>query len=137
MRTVERRRGVRLVLICAFIAGCGNRDATVTGTITRNSQALTHGQIHFISATGESASTTINSDGTFTCIAVPLGEVTVTVEAVEGKEKVDKKLSLNGPMRPPNLIFSVPERYVSPESSPLKLIVKPGPQKFNIELTDP
>ncbi len=126
---------VILPLFALALSGCGTRDATVSGNITVHGEALKRGQVHFTSGTGESASTTINADGTYNCTMVPKGEVTITVVSMAAENEAE--LGFKILPKAPKMFSLVSKRYNLPESSPLKLIVKPGPQKFNIELTDP
>ena len=88
-------RSVRLVLsfacillLCGLITGCGRSMGTVTGKVTFKDQSLKGGTVGFIGTDGQqSATATINEDGTYEIPQVQAGTYQVIVDTQSLKPK--------------------------------------------------
>jgi hypothetical protein len=122
------------LLFLAALAGCGSKLSTVSGKITYRDKPVTRGQISFIAADGQSASTTLDADGGYTVAQVPRGELTVIISSfeAEGAEKLGIKIL----PKAPKLRSLVPERYNEAETSPLKVMVKSSHHRYDFDLKD-
>lgn len=128
-----RTRALALV-VCFTLFGCGKPDATVSGKITYRSRTLTRGEISFVAADGQSASSTIHADGCYQVTKVPQGAVTVIVSSV-GAES-DSELGVQVPSEAPKRISLVPEKYNDLATTPLHYSIVSGSQKIDINLED-
>jgi hypothetical protein len=128
-------RAVLLLAVAFACSGCGSNQAKVTGTITYGTNPVTRGQISFIGSDGQSASGTINADGTYVVFNVPRGEVTVAIvsTAAEGEGKLGAAILPQAP----TIKSLIPVRYNDEKSSGLKYTITSSPQKIDIELTGP
>ncbi len=157
----SRRAGalaVGLVLAVAIgAAGCGRSVGTVTGKVTYKGQPLKGGVVSFTPADGKGppVPATIAEDGSYTAEKVPTGEMHVTVDNSNLKPPPDV-LKGGGPpkyqpppeapagvdYKPPDVSGNaarytpIPEKYASPDETPLKVTVKTGTQTFPIDLAD-
>jgi hypothetical protein len=132
-----RRARVAAVLAALTIVGCGGRyDSTVTGVVSVDGKPLNVGLVTFDPLdSGSSAYGNISTDGTYTLYTgreqgLTSGEYGVSVTAYEPSAAPGPK---GGP--PPMGKALVAERYRSPSTSGLKLTVKPGDNKLDLELT--
>src|SRR4051794_39418609 len=70
-----------LLGLAALVAtGCAKPVGTVKGTIKKGGQPITSGRITF-NVGNEQAGTTIQPDGTYEAVGVPVGNAKVTVES--------------------------------------------------------
>jgi hypothetical protein len=138
-----------LCLALLALAGCKRERATVSGTVTFNKRPLTAGTISFVAAGNLMGTGTIKPDGTYTVNDAPVGEVTVTVStppAPVGAVRTDRPpKDIKG--MPADLIpggdqalhsvkiVPAPEKYKTPEKSPLKTTIHTGAQTYDADLT--
>ncbi|MDB5312053.1 MAG: hypothetical protein JWO38_6255 [Gemmataceae bacterium] len=171
----RRTLGLTLFLLLALGVGCGkksNAPANVSGTVTTDGTTVTGGSLMFHSDSGVYTAS-IQSDGTYTAVDLPTGNMVVTVdtEALNPKRKQPTYVGQGGQGdmaakygaggkggqtkgdfsgKSPQMNY-IPEGvqpveaggyvkisriYSDKATSPLKLTVTPGDQKFNLELTD-
>jgi len=152
---VGRIMSVSLVALGVTLAavGCGGSDpdrpklGKVTGTVTYKGKPLTKGTVTFtpISGKGEGgdqiASGEIQSDGTYSLTTFDtddgavLGQHAVTVRS--GEEIVSgKPATPGGPIEYKLPKSSIPKKYESVGSTPLKYTVEPGGKTIDLELKD-
>jgi hypothetical protein len=146
-------RPLLLVFLCtAFLVGCGSgkKNTTLTGKVLYNGNPVTGGQMAFYPAEGGGIPVTIASDGTYTAVGLPPGEVTVTVET-ESINPNRKVPTYGGPGRQGGVVspmpqgantgssgtyVKIPEKYAKKETTDLKFSVEAGDQTKDIELKD-
>lgn len=79
-RTSRWAAGLALVAVLA-VSGCGSSTGTVTGTVKRkDGTVLKGGNVALITSKGQSFSSPIGENGTYTVEKVPVGDVKITVE---------------------------------------------------------
>ncbi len=151
-----------LAAILTFSVGCSNvvPRAVVKGKITIGGKNLTTGNVMFYgSAPGATGSASIDSNGNYTMMDAPVGDVKITVtvpklsgEATMAMKKLksdprvqemktkmvdpttgEKKFDSTGNM--PATIVPIPEKYADPASSGLTYTVTQGEQTKDIPLT--
>lgn len=126
------------VVAVAATAGCGGPyDATLTGTVTLDGNALPRGTVAFHPLSGgPGAYATIDPDGTYDVRTgrergLPAGEYEVTVTAHE--PSTITQTATGGPPPPGKAI--TPAWYRWKESSGLRVTVDRGSNEINLELT--
>jgi hypothetical protein len=141
-----------LCLALAGVTGCKKSRATVTGKVTFNGTPITAGTVGFYASANTIGSGPINPDGTYTVPDAPVGEVTVTVTTPkptmgpQGNQlsKPPPGMSMPHEMVPAGgekigtqvvRTMPAPDKYNSPDTSPLKYTVVPGTQTYDIKLT--
>lgn len=120
--------------VCSLVmSGCGSSEvlpetAPVSGTATINGQPLKSGTVTFHpDGEGNPGFAEIKEDGTFEVTTYELKD-----GAVLGMHKVTVEVFDTNPGGPPPLPGSeqeestVPKKYASPETTPLRFEVKPG-----------
>lgn len=139
----------RFLLLAVVASGCGPgrpKTVKVTGTVTYRGQPLEGARVMFDCAGGRPASATTDASGRFTLETFGaedgaiLGEHTVTVSkyvAVPGGAgPAAGQDEMRSPGAPP-IRQTVPGRYTTPGTSPLKAsVTAQGPNDFTFELTD-
>jgi hypothetical protein len=142
-----------LLIGCCLLTslpGCAKRQrATVKGKITFMNKPLTAGTVAFVTSDGRHAAGTITFNGEYTVPDAPVGETTITVTTPKAPMGPMAKMpkpptgskGMPKEMLPPGYeegktvqIVPAPEKYATPESSPLKYTVKPGEQTYDIDL---
>lgn len=133
----------------AAAGGCAEPKAEVSGTITFRGQApnLKGLDIGFLGGNGRLVTATINDDGTYKAIGVPVGEVAVSfIYSPLDPEQVQKKSRLirpgpNGPPAVPNAAMNPASKNPIPvplrdgSTSKLTFKVAPGPNNvFNYDV---
>ena len=105
------------------LPGCGSAG-DVSGVARFNGKPLSAGRVTFInpSRPGASAYAWIDADGGYKVIDCPSGPVKITVQTVGYRG--------GRPGAAP-----IPARYADPGASGLDYIVKPGRQRYDIDLT--
>lgn len=127
-----------LALVLGSAAGCGRHPAKLSGEVTLDGKPLPTGMISLSPArSGPSAYGEITPDGRFELKTgsekgLEPGEyvVTVAANAVGSDEPVPES---GGP--PPIRPLITPPKYADVSTSPLRITVKPGSQKLDIELS--
>ena len=115
--------------------GCGKPTGTVYGMVTYSGKPVTVGWVSFRdTAKGMVAAMSLGPDGTYQLrfsggLDIPVGEYVVTVSP---PAPTDEEIEAHEIRKFPNL----PERYREPFTSPLRATVKPGENRFDIELAD-
>ena len=116
--------GLLLVALTLATTGCGGKEkptASVSGTVKYNGKPQTVGYVNFISATGSAAQMQLDESGNFKSDG-PL-------------DAVEFKVYLQGPIpgqvapgsKPaPTAKFNVTPKFQNPESSGVKVTLKPG-----------
>jgi hypothetical protein len=118
-------------------AGCGGPyDASVTGVVTLDGNAVTSGAVAYIPTSGgPMAYAEIDEAGqyeVYTGSAAGLAPGSYGVTVVSREPPATQRSKLDGPPPPGNL--KTPLWYAMAESSPLKFDVEPGDNEFNLEL---
>jgi hypothetical protein len=146
-----------LLASAALLLGCGGdprkpKLGRVSGKVTYNGKPVTKGVVSFVpvsgpgTATGQSATGEIGSDGSYQLTTFEsgdgavLGEHRVIVQSREddpvlkggGMPIPDKQGRLN--IKPPT--YLVPQKYATTGNSPLSFTVKEGSNRYDIELKD-
>jgi hypothetical protein len=125
--------GVGLMLTLAAL-GCGGPfTGEVTGTVQYNGQPLPGGKVTIIHPDGRIGEGDIKEDGTYSIPKAPGGDVKVTVQTIPPIAGIP---GISKPLYPAGKYVPIPLKYRKTETSELKLEVKRGSQKFDIELTD-
>jgi hypothetical protein len=127
-----------LPLVLGQVIGCGRHPAKLSGAVTLDGKPLPTGMISLSPArSGPSAYGEITPDGRFELKTgsekgLEPGEyvVTVAANAVGPDEPVPES---GGP--PPIRPLITPPKYADVSTSPLRITVKPGSQKLDIELS--
>ena len=124
------------LLMLLSVVGCGGPyDATASGTVKFNGAPVTRGTVSFTpQGTGAPAYGQIGSDGTFTLRTgreegLNSGSYAVTVAANEAPAPNPK----GGP--PPMGKSITPEWYRDAATSGLTIVIEPGANAVNLELT--
>jgi len=131
------------------VSGCGG-TGTVSGVVRFKDEPVRAGRVTFIAVKGqdkygESKSTAILDDGTYSIADVPSGDVRVTVETFlrrsAGKSSMPKDMGKGmapenpeGFTAPAEKYVKLPERYGSVESTDLIFKVVSGPQTINLDM---
>lgn len=126
-----------LLLLCGCL-GCAPAKGGVSGTVTLDGKPLGNASVVF-HPTGEGATaygTTI-SDGSYVLQTgakeeVAPGDYLVTVTATE---QVKRAADAKSPPQPPKTL--TPQRYADKTTSGLRFTVKPGSNRYDIELRTP
>jgi hypothetical protein len=149
LRNARLLFAVALCLALAALAGCGKGRATVNGKVTLNGKPLTTGTVSFIGGPSDTGSGHINADGTYAVPDAPLGDCKVTVQTpramggVQGMPKPPAGMKgMPKEMLPPGAeegskavrVVPAPEKYGSPDTTPVTYTVKKGTQTFDIDL---
>lgn len=125
------------------VAGCSPPRATVAGRVTLDGKQLPAGRVTFLcDGKGRPAvAGAITSAGTYEIVHLPPGRATVSVETFKPQPRpapgidptsgADPSLDWEdtGPYVP------IPQRYANPTTSGLEYEMTPGPQTFDIQLT--
>jgi hypothetical protein len=115
------------------LLGCSDPGAEVTGTVRFDGVPLTGGKVTFFHPTrpGRNVTAYIQTDGTYRILAVPTGQVKVTVVVLPPQQKDrDKKRAAAARLKVP----AVPSKYTDPATTELIYRVEPGSQTIDIEL---
>jgi hypothetical protein len=123
--------GVVLLTVLA-LAGCGGKQmGTVSGKVTYGGKAVTSGEVQFIESTkGSGASGKLDENGAYTLNGqLEAGTYTVFVQPPTPEQLP--------PGQKPKAVapFTVPIRYQTPSTSPVKKEVKAGKNDIPIDLT--
>jgi hypothetical protein len=144
------RAALGLVLVGLLaVSGCGG-TGTVSGVVRFNGELVRAGRVTIITVKGEnkfgeSKSTAILDDGSYTIVGVPSGDVRITVETFlrrsAGKTSMPKDMGKGmapenpeGFTAPPEKYVKLPERYGSVESTDLIFKVTAGSQTINLDM---
>ena len=130
--------------VCASAAlGCGGKKATVSGTVSYNGEKLGNGNITFIDANSNAATSQISADGSYIVTDVPVGTVKIQVETIPTSEPASKNLmgmgspSMQGSKQAQTGKYvKIPDKYKNAEKSGLTYEVKSGTQTHDINLSD-
>jgi hypothetical protein len=140
-----KSRAARLTPLVAVLAlvqcGCGG-NGHVAGTVTRDGRPVKSGVITFVSKEGKgTALASIKTDGTYTAAVVPAGDTAVIlVNAMEEpaftgpKNVTDAAKPTGAPAGPTKLPTVIPDKFGKPETSGLVLTVRPGDNRFDIDV---
>ena len=134
-----------LFLSAIFISGCGEATgpqlSLVRGTVVFKGAGLTGGTVKIFDAgntlVGQAS---INSSGEFIATDLPRGELKVTVETVGGAPAMNKMQTKPPPGTPvlpsgdAGASVTIPKKYLSPETTDLRLIVTAAEQKCELKL---
>lgn len=124
-----------LLLLFCGVLGCAPAKGSVSGTVTLDGKPLDNAAVTFHSSgTGPTAYGTTVSSGSYVLQTgareeVPPGDYLVTVVATE---EVSRALDAKSPPQPPKVI--TPQRYADKSTSGLNFTVKPGSNRFDIEM---
>lgn len=129
-----------LFLSLAVLAGCGpgGADVVVVGKVTVGSVTANSGNVTFTVA-GKTGSSAILADGSYRITNIPAGEaqITVTPLALGGgaTKGTPPPLTSGMPGEAVGKPVPIPAKYGKAETSGLTFPVKPGDNKYDIELT--
>lgn len=126
-------RAAALAMCLTLLAGCGDggpSTTTVTGKISYEGKAATHGVINFVEPGKRALGGPVGADGTFS-VEIPPGEYQVRIDAPpripDGVKEGDALPTLE-----PRLI---PEKYADFKSSGLKATIgEESPQQVDFTL---
>jgi len=134
--------GLLLVSLLAVIGcGSGGKPGTVQGKVKVDGTLANAGSVIFTTSTGATAFGTIQADGTYKAIGVPVGATQVTVTGPPPVPVVgDPRLkppskdspSPGGSVDKP---VPIPAKYGKADSSGLTYTVKGGSNTYDIDLT--
>jgi hypothetical protein len=116
------------------LTGCSDPGAEVTGTVRFDGVPLTGGKVTFFHPTrpGRNVTAYVQADGTYRILAVPTGQVKVTVVALPPlKKDRDKKQQMAKRLKVP----AVSAKYSDPETTDLIFRIENGSQTIDIELS--
>lgn len=140
-------------IVLAAAAGCGRSTGTIEGTVTYRGKPVPKGVVAVFAGDGRVVTGRI-TEGRFAARDVPLGEAVVTVEcdkppavAPKPPPPVDKILDIlptdKGFAVMPELLappadpgVAIPTRYASRTTSPLRIKLAGGSQRFDITLEE-
>ena len=132
------RIGIAALMACCLILGCSHEEpgGIVRGKVTYNGKALDKGTVVFqpTGSGGQLCTGTVQKDGTFQLInqskteRIPLGEYIAVVFA-DNTEIAAMKEDPSYPVQP-----SVPFRFSSVTTSPMKYEVKLGENEIDMNL---
>jgi hypothetical protein len=122
----------------AALSGC-NSKTVVSGTVTYNDAALTSGEVSFVSASGESRSGLIGSDGRYEIIDPPAGDVTVVITStrIQSDAVAQKGSPITGNLKQVKagvVVSVIPTQYGDVKTSPLRYTVVSGKQTTDFKL---
>jgi hypothetical protein len=134
-----------LLVGVAMISGCGSGTGTVEGTVTgADGHVLKSGQVEVHTDKGVRIGQ-VETDGSYMVYSIPVGEAKMCVrpgmppprtdlgkplEPGKTPEQVDAKVLQEAE----TLGRAVPEKYRQVNSTPLELSVKPGSNRFPVQL---
>ncbi|MDR1493617.1 MAG: hypothetical protein LBT05_12970 [Planctomycetaceae bacterium] len=135
-----------------FVSGCGDKPALgkIEGTVTYNGQPLEKGTIIFAvsgtrEATGQIENGEIRNVTTFKeGDGVPIGEASVAIIALKEPKNVSKTAAPETQHAPGQNApttgmggqeFTIPVKYVNPETSGLKTAIQKGVNQVQFDLT--
>ena len=129
---------IGLPLLLGLVAGCGRHPAKLSGAVTLDGKPLPTGMVSLSPArSGPSAYGEITPDGRFELKTgsekgLEPGEYVVTV-AANATGSAEPPPDTDGP--PPIRPLITPRKYADVSTSPLRITVKPGSQKLDIDLS--
>jgi hypothetical protein len=135
-----------VLLALGAAAGCGPPTGSVTGTVKYNGKLVAGATVELTPPTGRPIETTTGPDGLYGLKDVPAGEARVAVVTVSAefakardqqaepsaREKFDKDVSKTKGMK----YSLLPEKYSAASTTPLRVTVQSGENKFDVELVD-
>jgi hypothetical protein len=141
LKTLLLARGFAIAALALCVGGCSNPRFDVTGQVKYNGKVLAkpNGQIVFVGPDGTQAGASIAEDGTYTATGVAAGpnRVAVYYPNPDFKKIARPKGKPDASQRPPTQAqYLTPEKYVSVDTSELKVDVAQG-TVFNVELKGP
>lgn len=135
------------MLLVVTLGGCLRAPNRVTGIVRLDGQPLTSGRVTFLcDGKGRPAiSGSISSDGSYAIDDPPVGRAMVSVETfkvpprpkpgVDPLSGVDYEAEWVAEWGDAGPYVPIPSRYASPTSSGLEVMIVPGAQTFDIELS--
>jgi hypothetical protein len=128
-----RRAACGLMLALALATGCDKEKSTasVSGKVLYNGKPQAAGTVNFLSATGAGAQAKLDAGGGFK-VDGPLeaGEYKVYLSPPQPEQLPP------GAKAPPAPRFTVTPKFQNPESSGVKVTLKPGANEVTIEMKD-
>lgn len=130
-------------LVSAAVAGCSRPTAAIEGTVSYRGKPVPSGVVAVFVGEGQVVTGWID-EGRFMIRGVPLGEGVVTVECDTPADPSikpppgEKLFPLDNPAapKPTGPPVAIPTRYRSPKTSPLRIALVAGAQRFDIPLLD-
>lgn len=140
-----------------FLVGCTDSNtlvpAKVSGRISYNGKPLKGGHLQFVTADGTAYPGSIDSDGTYSGIDLPIGEMVVTVDtevikpAVSSGKTADRYTAMQGGQKAPagsgptapkfeEVYIKIPTSYNNAKTSKLTITLAKGRQVKDLELKD-
>jgi hypothetical protein len=147
--TVLRRAGLALSASFVFaLAGCGPQTGDVSGHVTYKGEPLVGGTVSIVSDDGKTETCAV-ADGSYFLYRVPVGHArfavagrTHLVELKPGEDfrgklmaEAHKAAAEGREMKPDPAV--VPPQFGQVATSALEYVVKPGPQRYDLELEPP
>jgi hypothetical protein len=138
--STKARLGLRLSLVLVLaVAGCSRSPHTaadLSGRVTLNNAPLPAGTITFHTKDGAAYACGIRSDGTYSYVQLPKGELAVTIETepVNPDRKVEGESRKEGDV--PAKYVKINLKYADKGTSGLSVTLKAGKQTKDFNLTD-
>ena len=139
----SRLTGV-LLLTLSLLMGCsssGGKLGTVKGNVTIDGVKANSGSVVFTATNGTTISGTIEPDGTYRAIGVPVGATQVSVTSPPARDagNIDPKMTVIKDMpagnQPVSKPVPIPAKYGNVGTSGLTFTVKGGENTYDIPLT--
>ena len=133
-----------ILVLLGLLAGCSGKTVPhgeVQGRVTLNGQPVTFGTVVFRQVDGPLVrNASLEPDGTYVVrafeeLGLPVGTYRVTVSPIsmlQGDDVVFASAPLSRPQ--PSAAPVIPKKYLTPESSGLKLNVVEGQNRLDVEL---
>lgn len=136
-----------LILNLTLLAGCNsgakNKTGTVQGTVKVDGTNANSGIVTFVAADGTTPSGTIDTDGTYRVLDVPVGAAKISVKSVEVPKNSAgaaapppmKDMTGTSSSAPPAKPVAIPAKYAKADTSTLTYTVKGGTNDYPIDLS--
>lgn len=132
--------------LLALLPGCSDRGIShgeVSGKVTLRGQPMTVGSIHFHQVNGTLVRVAnLEPDGSYVVraydsLGLPVGAYRVAVSPLPTSQ-TDDEVPIGTPLdsAPYQAASSIPEKYLSPETSGIQLNVVEGKNQLNVELLE-
>src|SRR5579875_217635 len=121
-----------LILLMFLSCGCGSQSkATVSGKVLYGDKPLTRGNVTFFPEKGGAITTSIEQDGSYRAINVPVGPVKIAVQVPKTENIVPPMDPAKVPEPMKSMVSApkavpIPDKYGNPDQSGLTWTVEGG-----------
>jgi hypothetical protein len=132
--TVGRFAGLLVIVVGV---GCSNQPPTgqVSGVVRFRGSELTGGTVTFMGPNGQSGAGRIQANGRYDVLNAPLGENKIAVDTPPPEGTTDPTNLANPPVAAEEMeYFKLPAQFSDPNQSGLRVTVKEGKQKHDIDI---